>query len=399
MTSNGHATLIMKATRLCNLRCEYCHDWRVGRDQTMTFETLARVIKAALSDPTHRNVEFVWHGGEPTLLGTEFFEKALRLQSRYQRNGQHIRNSMQTNGTRIDREWIDFWNRYNFGVGISLDGPAVIHNQSRIYATGKSSFGDVAAGIDLIRATDGKPSVLMVVDRPVLEFGPEKVFDFFLEMGIRSYGLLSAKPDNYPHITSCTPVDHYVNPVEFNDFLAAVYDRWLAHGDPNISVREIDSIRTRLEGKGRECTLTEQNCVGNYFLVDPDGTISHCDLFIGDDDYTFGNLTTDSFEDIRASAALAEIASRNDREIDAMRSCPEFETCQGWCPHERYISKRHNPHHSASCCGLRPMIEHIRDNPMDPAAASAVAESPRSMAATPVELRTRPADREPVGSR
>ena len=385
-----NATLIMKATRLCNLRCEYCHDWRAGRDQTMTFETLAATTRAVLTDPTHKAVEFVWHGGEPTLLGTGFFEKALQLQARFRQPHQHIKNTMQTNATRIDDEWLSFWRRYDFGVGMSLDGPAVIHDASRRYATGKSSFGDVAAGIARLRAAKMSPSVLMVVDRPVLEHGPDFVFDFFLEMGISSYGLLAAKPENMPNVTSCTPIEHYVNPAEFNVFLTRVYDRWRSHGDPSISIREIDSIRNRLSGESRQCTLSENNCVGDYFLVDPDGTVAHCDLFLGDDRYTFGNVKTDSFAEMRASAALTDIWQQNEVDVAAMSSCSEFATCQGWCPHERYISASHNPHHSSECCGLKPLIEHVREHPLDDSSSSdgagAVTGPGRG---TPVELAPR----------
>ena len=365
-----NVTLIMKATRLCNLRCEYCNDWRVGKDQTMSFETLAATTRAVLTEPSHGAVEFIWHGGEPTLLGPGWFEKALRLQARFRQPGQHIKNTMQTNATRIDDEWISFWSRYSFGLGMSLDGPAVIHNASRLYANGRSSYDDVVAGIAKLRQSKIAPSILMVVDRPVLEFGPDFVFDFFREIGIFSYGLLAAKPENRPEVTSCTPTDHYVNPVEFNQFMMAIHDRWRSHGDPDIAIREINSIRTRLEGKSRECTLTETNCVGDYFLVEPDGTIAHCDLFLGDDDYTFGNLVHDSFADIRASAPMTKIWERNEAEMAAMESCSEFSVCRGWCPHERYISARHNPAHSEGCCGLKPLIEHVRNNPFEEADAS-----------------------------
>ena len=97
------ATLVVKATRLCNLRCSYCHDWRAGPDQTMTTAVLGRMTRAALEDPEHDAVEFVWHGGEATVLPLSFFRKALTAQARYQRPGQMVRNTIQTNGTRSHR--------------------------------------------------------------------------------------------------------------------------------------------------------------------------------------------------------------------------------------------------------------------------------------------------------
>src|SRR5262245_24331312 len=97
----GFVSLIVKGTRLCNLRCTYCHDWRSGQDQTMTFPVMARTIAAALRDPEYDAVEFIWHGGETTVLPIAFYEKALLIQSRFRRPGQLIRNLIQTNGTRL----------------------------------------------------------------------------------------------------------------------------------------------------------------------------------------------------------------------------------------------------------------------------------------------------------
>jgi len=358
-----HVTLIMKATRLCNLRCEYCHDWRAGKDQTMSFASLAATIKAVLTEPGHARVTFVWHGGEPTLLGVAYYEKALLLQARYRQPGQEIRNVMQTNATRITPEWIDFWKLYSFGIGMSIDGPALIHNATRFYANGKGSWDDVARGLDMLKASDLGASVLMVVDRPVLEYGPRAVFDFFGEMGVANFGLLACKPDNLPDVTSCTPAEHYVSPTEFNRFMSEVWDIWLDHGDPAIRIRELSSLESKIvTGTSTECTLRGA-CVGDYFLVDPDATVSHCDLFVGDDAYTFGNLHTDSFAEIRSTEAAAAIQTRTSDEVDAMRACPEFEVCQGWCPHERYISSRHHAEHDDACCGLRGLIEHLKEHP------------------------------------
>src|SRR5437016_9665987 len=113
--------LIVKATRHCNLRCAYCHDWRVGSGQRMTFEVVAQMTRAALRGSDHDSVDFIWHGGEPTVLPLSFYEKALYVQSRFRRPGQVVLNSVQTNGTRITPEWARFWAMNGFTVSISLD--------------------------------------------------------------------------------------------------------------------------------------------------------------------------------------------------------------------------------------------------------------------------------------
>jgi len=352
--------LIVKATRLCNLRCTYCHDWRSGPNQTMPFEVLTQLTAKALRDPEHDSVEFIWHGGEPTVLPRAFYERAVYLQSRFRRSGQLIRNSLQSNGTRIDGDWARFLRDYQFQVSVSLDGPPAIHDRYRRYASGKPSFDDVRRSLETLRENGIDISILMVIDRGALELGPDAIFDFFVTEGITSYGLLAAKPTNIPDAAPATPVPHYVTAGEMSRFLSAYYDRWIAHGDPDIHVREFDGLLHRLAGRrAHVCTLAG-NCLGRYYLVEPDGDVAHCDLFVDDPAYTVGNVLTDSFGAFRSGATMASLIADNDRSLTAMRSCPDFDICNGWCPHERYIGYRHDPEFSESCCGLRGLIGHLR---------------------------------------
>ncbi len=364
---NMHAGLIIKATRLCNLRCTYCTDWREGPDQTMPFDVLVSLIAAALKDPTHQTVEFIWHGGESTLLPRSFYEKAIFLQSQFRRPDQAIRNSIQTNGTRLTSEWISFFRANQFSVGISLDGPPELNDRVRVLRSGRGTSEQIRRGIALLHEGGVRFSVLMVVDEEAIEAGADRIFDFLVESKIKSVAFLAAKPLNQPSALPRTHAAHYVDPVRMGSFLKGIYHRWIEHGDDSMQIRELESLRARIQGDGDGfCTLSG-SCLGHYFLVEPDGTVAHCDLFTGDDRYTLGNITRDDFEAIRSTGKLQslKVEWRDDR--DRMASCPEFAVCQGWCPHERYTSRRHSFSHTMSCCGLRDLIEYIRSN--TPAAA------------------------------
>ena len=142
----GHLGLIVKGTRFCNLRCSYCHDWRTGPGQTMPFPVLARMVAAALQDPEHDAVSFFWHGGEPLVLGREWYEKALYVQARLRRPRQRIVNALQTNGTLVDAAWARFFRAHDIRVSLSLDGPPDLHDKHRVYASGRPSFRDVTRG-------------------------------------------------------------------------------------------------------------------------------------------------------------------------------------------------------------------------------------------------------------
>lgn len=352
-------TLIMKATRLCNLRCEYCYDWRAEKNQVMSFEVLAHTVARALRQQEHRVVEFVWHGGEPTLLGMEFFERAMLLQARFRRTGQVVRNTIQTNATRVDHEWADFLARHDFEVGVSIDGPQAIHDRTRIYVNGKPSWSDVRTGLRTLIDRGVNVGVLMVVDRPVLDLGPQKVVDFFIAEGIKAYGLLAAKPSTQAVQIPGEATPHYVTPREMSEFLIGVDDCLAAHGDPDIHVRELEALRTKIRGSGRRhCTLSG-SCVGKYFVVEPDGEVAHCDLFVGDPDYTLGNVLDAGFADFRASSNAEVLKRRSKNEVNAMSNCSGFDICAGWCPHERYSAIRHDPDYNPACCGQKTLIEHL----------------------------------------
>jgi uncharacterized protein len=355
-----HTALIIKATRHCNLRCTYCNDWRVGRGQTMSYSVMLAMTARALQDPLHDSVDFVWHGGEPTLLGRSFFAKAIHAQARLRRPNQAITNSLQTNATRLDDDWARFLRDNRFAVSVSLDGPAFIHDGQRRYRSGRSSFADVRRGIDVLRHHGIPVSALLVVDRQTLDLGPDVVFDFFVDQGVGSFGLLAAKPKNEPSAGPNHPSKHYVRPAEMGRFLSRLFDRWVAHGDPALRVREFDALLKRIVGRSAPTCVLAGHCFGSYFLIEPNGEAAHCDLFLGDPAYTFGSIVSDTFADLRSSPAMKLLRTENRAALETMRDCPNFAICNGWCPHERYTAFRHDPEFSRSCCGLGGLIDHIR---------------------------------------
>jgi uncharacterized protein len=357
----GHLSLIVKATRLCNLRCSYCHDWRNGPNQTMSFSVMARTIASALRDKQNDLVEFIWHGGEPTILPISFYEKALLIQSCFRRENQTVVNLIQTNGTRITIPWADFLHKNKFIIGISLDGPPEIHDRYRKYASGAPSFDDVHHTISLLKEYGVPFSVLMVINKETLEAGAKRVFDFFLQIGIKNYGVLAVTPFNQPNASASSMIDNYIDPKTMSRFLIQLYDIWKKHGDATIKIREIETILQRFRGNSTYCTL-EGGCFGHYYLIEPNGDIAHCELFVGDSRYTLGNILEDDFVTILTKNKLYDLIKDNEKALKDMQQCSEFNICNGWCPHDRYLSVRHNPHHTDYCCGLYDFISHVRNN-------------------------------------
>lgn len=375
-------SVVMKISRLCNLRCTYCTDWRTGPGQSMSFEVMAHAIAACLRDPAYERVSFNWHGGEPTLVPIERYEKALELQARLRHPHQFVRNTMQSNGTRVTPELIDFLQRNAFDLGISLDGPPEIHDRYRVAADGSPTYDEVMAGISQLADAGIPVSALMVVSDDVLAAGADRVFDTFRSLGISHFGLNQVRPVNQPHVPANTPTVNYADPPRYTAFLARLFDRWVEHGDPTIRIREIDSLLRRLGGATPPLCSFAGGCFGLIYQIEPGGDIVHCGHFDGDDRYTLGNAVTDDFADILDSATFRARVAENEAELDALRACPEFDVCNGWCPHDRYLSVRHNPAHRPDCCGLAGLIGHIRSRLDDvaamgglPAAATTVASA------------------------
>jgi uncharacterized protein len=325
----------------------------------MNFPVMARMTASALGQ--YNQVNFIWHGGEPTLLPISFYEKAFLVQARLRQNGQWIGNSLQTNATRLTPAWARFFKANEIQVGISIDGPAHLHTRHRSYPSGKPSYEDVIRGLDLLKQYEVDFSSLVVVDEATLEFGAKGLFEFLMAAGIRSIGLLAAKPRNDEVTSPEAPSAHYVEPARISAFLVDLYDAWLSHGDEKVKIRELDGLKAQIRGEESGfCTLSGE-CWGHYYMIEPDGTVVGCDVFSGDPRYTLGNIMTSSFSELENSSGMVRLKEEHRDSLEAMKACPEFPVCKGWCPHERYVSIRHNKGHRNNCCGLRDLIVAIRD--------------------------------------
>ncbi|MFU8840774.1 MAG: radical SAM protein [Nitriliruptoraceae bacterium] len=376
--------VVMKNSRLCNLRCSYCTDWRAGPGQTMTFEVMASAIDFALQDPHYERITFNWHGGEPTLLPTAFYEQVLQVQARLRHPHQLITNTMQSNGTRLTPELIRFLERNAFALGISLDGPQEIHDRYRVTAAGGPTFERVLDGIRLLSDAGVPVSAIMVVSDDVLAAGADRVFDTFLSLGLTSFALNPVRPVNQPLAPPATPTRNYADPPRYTAFLRRLVDRWIEHGDPRIRIREVTSLLQRLRSElPQVCTLAG-GCFGLIYRVDPDGLLAHCGHFDGDERFVLGNVLTDDLPRIVQGDRFAARVRDNERELEQLRGCPEFAVCNGWCPHDRYLSARHNPDHSSTCCGLSDLIGHLRARLDDVQAMSTASVDAAGLGGLPV---------------
>ncbi|MBN2019863.1 MAG: radical SAM protein, partial [Sedimentisphaerales bacterium] len=234
---------------VCNLDCKYCfykekhalfpknHNYHIS-DEILE-EFTRRYIESQPLSP----VPFVWQGGEPTLLGLDFFRKAVRFQKKYAQNKQ-ITNSLQTNGTLLDDSWCEFLAQNNFLVGISIDGPEDIHNVFRADRKGRPTFDTVMRGLDCLKKHQVEFNALCCVAKHNEE-KPLDVYRFFKEQGVRYIQFipvaerhadktsaelgfrLAAPSDGDRNILSAEVTEWSVEPAAYGDFLIRIFNQWV----------------------------------------------------------------------------------------------------------------------------------------------------------------------------
>ncbi len=353
--------LIIKTTRKCNLRCSYCHDWR-SRGRPMGLDVLANLTAKALQAKAQRVVNFIWHGGEPMLLGIDYFRRALAIQKEFLAPGRYVINSIQTNGTLLTDEWCEFLLRNRFTLGISIDGPQAIHDLNRNYADGRSSYDKVLGSIDMARRHGLSFGVLLVLNDNTRALSPAEIFDFVLnDLGVTAFSFLPAVPENFEGVASGEVEARDFFPMEdYEAFMKGIFDHWFALGDPEIKIREIEGImRSLMQANPGVCTLAG-GCLGENFHIDAEGGVYHCDKYLGDPAYHLGNILETDFDAIRGGPVLAGLIAEEARRIERLKRCPNFAVCHGGCPHDRYIARKYETGNDGECCGNAGLIDHIR---------------------------------------
>lgn len=344
-----HVGLIIKVISSCNLACRYC-DADIYSNKRMGEEVLRNLMVKAFAEFDH--VNFIWHGGEPLLRGIDFYREALRME-RELSNGKRYTNSIQTNGTLLNKEWVEFLLKNNFGVGVSLDGPPELHDANRVYAKGPGSHAKVMDGLRLAEQQGLRTGVLAVVTEDTLRVDPERFLDFFIENGITKIGLNWQRPRFNRGET------HGLRRSRYEEYINRLFDVWYGSKADKLEIREFRSIMRALMGGKQDFCILAGKCIGKYFGISPEGDVYHCDEFMFHESYKLGNILENDFKQILASHKLLEMREYNQRQIDAL-NCKWKNVCNGGCPKDRFVLG-HYDHSVATvdCCGWSTIIEHI----------------------------------------
>lgn len=350
--------LVKPAGPDCNLRCVYCFYldrqelFSSSKVHRMTEELLEIMIRQAM-EQTREYLTFGWQGGEPTLMGLNFFEKAVELQSRYHQ-GQTIGNGFQTNGILINEDWAKFFSRYKFLVGLSIDGPAHIHDYYRKTLGCQGSWEKVKDSAKLMLDKGVEVNALTVVNDYSGRF-PEEIYQFHKELGLNYMQFIPClEPDP---VNPCQPAGFSVSAEQLGRFLVKLFDLWRAdfkNGIPTTSIRFFDSLFFRYVGlEPPECTL-QKEC-GTYLVVEHDGGVYSCDFFVQPDCY-LGNIRQDRLIELLNSEKQIAFGKRKSDLSEECNQCKYLRYCYGGCPKERMLGK-----HNQLCLAYKMFFDHAHN--------------------------------------
>lgn len=326
---------------ICNLDCEYCYylekeDLYPGtKSFKMTDEVLDNYTRQYIyAQPADTGeVNFTWQGGEPTLMGLPFFRKALALQKKYARPGMRITNSFQTNGTRLDDDWAQFFHDNEFLVGISIDGPEYLHDEFRPDKGGYGSFYKVMEGLEYLKKHEVMFNTLTCVQSSNSSY-PVKVYRFLKEIGsthLQFIPIVEPQPDGSVSYRS-------VHPKKYGTFLSGIFDEWLRRNDiGKIYVQDFDVTLSILAGYPSPVCIHSETC-GHAMAIEHNGDLYSCDHFVFPD-YRLGNIMEHQAKAMHESARQQQFGlDKRDKLPRFCRECDFLKVCNGGCPKDRIIN-------------------------------------------------------------
>jgi uncharacterized protein len=365
----------------CNLDCEYCFYlekkalFGAGENHRMSDDVLRAFISNYIESQPTPIVEFVWQGGEPTLLGIDFFKKVVGLQKPFM-NRKTITNSLQTNGTLLTDEWCSFLKENGFMVGISLDGPKEIHDIYRRDRRGEGTFDRAIRGLRLLQKHGIEYNVMASVARETAR-RPLDVYRFFKDEGVEFIqftpivermadassnlcGMRFAPPaalDKKEYQTEVTPWT--VIPKEYGDFLIAAYEDWVRHDVGSVFVMNFEWALNAWIGNPSPVCIHAQQC-GRSIVLEHNGDVYACDHCVYPS-YRLGNVVSDSLSSMVAKSLQSGFGVTKESALPrACRECAVLAACRGGCPKHRFAQSRHGePGLHYLCEGYKKFFSHI----------------------------------------
>jgi len=347
----------------CNLGCDYCYYLKKeglypkGESFRLPEEILEKYIVQHIDASPDEVIRFSWHGGEPTVLGLDYFRKIVELQRKHRPAKRRIANGLQTNGILLDEEWCRFLATESFSVGLSLDGPQPVHDWHRLTKNRKPTFELTMRGYELLRRHGISCDLLCVVHAQNART-PAEVYRFFKQIGatyLSFLPLVEPQPDSPGGVSSDT-----VPAEAWGVFLCTIFDEWLSGDIGRIKVQIFEEATRTAFGQEHSLCLFRPTC-GDVPVVEHNGDFYSCDHFV-DAEHHLGNIRETPLAELLESPAQRAFGQSKLKTLPRdCQTCEVREMCHGECPKNRFLRTPHGePGLNYLCPGYKRFFSHCR---------------------------------------
>ncbi len=381
--------LLAKPTgAVCNLDCKYC--FFLSKDRLypgsgfrMSDEVLERYVQQLLESHRTPEITVAWQGGEPTLMGLDFFERSTEYVEKHRKPGQQVTYTLQTNGTRLDDAWCAFFKKHGFLIGLSVDGPRELHDAYRVNKGGAGTFHQVMRGAALLKKHGVDFNVLCTVhaanaDHPLevyrffrdelgaryLQFIPivERVTEELLPVANQGWGERPGGERPLYTLAGNKVTDRSVKPEQYGRFLIAIFEEWVRRDIGTVYVQMFDATLGAHVGQYSLCIFSP-TC-GDALALEHNGDLYSCDHYV-EPDYLLGNIQERSMVELVASDRQRQFGKDKQETLPRYcRECPVRFACNGGCPRERFLTTPDGePGLNYLCAGYKLFFTHV-ERPM-----------------------------------
>jgi uncharacterized protein len=366
---------------ICNLNCTYCFylekEKLFGETEQfrMSDEVLDRYIRQYIEQQDVPEISFAWQGGEPTLLGVDFFRKVILLQRKYA-NGKRVSNALQTNGTLLDDGWGEFLAEHQFLVGLSVDGPPDLHDAYRVDKRDRPSSERVLRGLEVLKKHNVEFNTLTVVHRKN-SLEPLRVYNYLKEIGsgyiqfiplversadavAKNLGLdLSLPPDLLRVERNRMVTDWSVLPEQYGQFLVDIYNQWVRLDVGRTFVQFFDVALGNWMGMSGSLCVFSPTC-GTAMALEHNGDLFSCDHFVYPK-YKLGNILNLSIREMAESKEQRKFGQDKLTRLPKFcRDCSVRFACHGECPKHRFLkTPQGDPGLNYLCAGYKRVFKHM----------------------------------------
>ena len=368
---------------ICNLDCKYCFFLSKemlypGSRFRMADELLEVYIRQLLESNRAPETAIAWQGGEPTLMGLDFFKRSVEYAEKYKRPDQRVAYTMQTNGTKLDDEWCAFLKEHNFLIGLSVDGPQTIHDAYRLDKGGQGTFDQVMRGKEYLDKYDVDTNILCTVHAANQDY-PLEVYRFFrdelnaefiqfiaivermtpemLPQANAGWGDRGSDPRPLYVLEGDQTTERSVRPENYGNFLIQIFNEWVRRDVGKVYVQIFDTTLGAHVGQYSLCIFAP-TC-GNALAVEHNGDLYACDHFV-EPEYLLGNIQDTHMIELVASDQQRKFGQdKMDTLPDYCQKCEVRFACNGGCPKNRFIQTPDGePGLNYLCAGYKAFFRH-----------------------------------------